>query len=46
MKKHEKRYHEVVGNKVASVYVQEFYFPKFRTFTDGTDTIETQSLHS
>lgn len=42
MKKHEKRYHEVVGNKVASVYIQEFYFPKFRTFTDGTDTIETQ----
>ena len=41
MKRNEKRYHEVIGNKVASVYIQEFYLPKAQTFDDGTNTITT-----
>ena len=41
MKKNEKRYHETVNNKVASVYIQENYLPKTRTFTDCADSITT-----
>lgn len=41
MKKKEKRYHETVGKKVASVYIQECYLNKTYRFYDGTEAIET-----
>ena len=42
MKRNEKRYHETIGNKVASVYIQEVYLDKTYVFTDYTETIETR----
>ena len=42
MKKNEKRYHMHVGNKVASVYIQEIYLDKTYTYTDATATINTR----
>lgn len=42
MKKNEKRYHEIIGKKVASVYIHECYLDKVYSFTDCTDTIETK----
>lgn len=41
MKRNEKRYHEVVGNKVASVYIKECYLDKTYHFTYETNTIST-----
>lgn len=44
MKKHEKRYHVSINNKVASIYIDEVYLPesdRFQRFTDGTETIHT-----
>ena len=41
MKKNEKRYHKVIGNKVASVYIQEFYLDKSYRYTDDTEIIDT-----
>ena len=42
MKKSEVRYHEIVSNKVASVYINKHYLNKDSVFTDGTDAICTR----
>ena len=39
MKKKEKRYHRVVGDKVASVFIKEVYLPKTKTYADEYDVI-------
>ena len=41
MKKHEKRYHKTIGNKVASVYIKEVYLPKSITFSYAGSSIST-----
>lgn len=42
MGKNEKRYHETIGNKVCSIYIQEKYLDKVYRYTDDTETIDTR----
>lgn len=41
MKKKEKRYHRKVSGKVASVFIQEVYLPKAKTYRDKYSSIYT-----